>query len=108
MEKILQYMWQFRMWGSSEKVLSDGRCVMLLDPGKLNADAGPDFFNAKVIIDGVEWAGNVEVHVKASDWKRHGHHNDAAYDNIILHVVGIDDEVICRRDGTPIPQLLMP
>lgn len=108
MEKILQYMWQFRMWGSSEKVLSDGRRVMLLDPGKLNADAGPDFFNAKVIIDGVEWAGNVEVHVKASDWKRHGHHNDAAYDNIILHVVGIDDEVICRRDGTPIPQLLMP
>ncbi len=65
-------MWQFRMWGNSEKLLSDGRRVLLLDPGKLNTDSGPDFFNAKIIIDGIEWVGNVEVHVKAPDWKRHG------------------------------------
>lgn len=107
MEKVLQYMWQFRMWGSSEKTLTDGRRVLLLDPGKLNTDAGPDFFNAKVIIDGVEWAGNVEIHIKASDWKRHGHNNDKAYDNIILHVVGIDDDVVCRNDGSVVPQLVM-
>lgn len=108
MEKVLQYMWQFRMWGNSEKLLSDGRRVLLLDPGKLNTDSGPDFFNAKIIIDGIEWVGNVEVHVKASDWKRHGHDRDSAYNNIILHVVGIDDAVICREDGSPIPQLVMP
>ena len=82
MEKVLQYMWQFRMWGNSEKLLNDGRRVLLLDPGKLNTDSGPDFFNAKIIIDGIEWVGNVEVHVKASDWKRHGHDRDSSYNNI--------------------------
>lgn len=104
----MQYMWQFRIWGNSEKLLNDGRRVMLLDPGKLNTDSGPDFFNAKIIIDDIEWVGNVEVHVKASDWKRHGHDKDSAYNNIILHVVGIDDAVIYREDGSPIPQLVMP
>lgn len=101
-------MWLHRMWGGVDKSLCDGRSVRLLDSGRLNTDAGPDFFNAKVIIDDIEWVGNVEVHVKASDWKRHGHDRDAAYDNVILHVVGIDDCEVRRRDGSLIPQLLLP
>lgn len=86
---------------------SDGRIIEVIDPGKLNTDSGPDFFNSKIKADGVEWAGNVEIHVKASDWFRHGHQNDPAYDNIILHAVGVSDNRIFRSDGSPIPQVVL-
>lgn len=108
MEKILQYAWQWRMYGSEEQHLTDGRAVRILDPGTLNTGSGPDFFNAKIVMDGCEWAGNVELHLKASDWWRHGHHRDPAYDNIILHVVADDDASPVRSDGSPIPQLIFP
>lgn len=84
---------------------SGGAEVEVIDPGRLNTDAGPDFFNSKIKIDGVEWAGNVEIHVKASDWQRHRHHEDRAYDGIILHVVGISDCRVRRSDGSVIPQV---
>ncbi len=84
---------------------ADGRSLEVIDPGILNTDSGPDFFNSVIKIDGTEWAGNIEIHVKASDWFRHGHHNDPAYDSIILHVVGIADKKIFRSDGSPIPQV---
>ena len=108
MEKVLQYMWQNRIWGDAEKNLSDGRPVTLLDQGVLNTDSGPDFFNAKIKIGNVEWAGNIEIHMKASDWFAHKHDSDPAYDNIILHVVAIDDMPIHRKDGSIIPQLHLP
>lgn len=82
-----------------------GSEIEVLDPGRLNTDSGPDFFNSKIIMDGIEWAGNVEIHVKASDWHRHGHHADPAYDGIILHVVGVSDCRIHRSDGSLIPQV---
>lgn len=105
MEKLYHYIWQHHLWGGPEGTLSDGRVVEVLDPGIHNRDAGPDFFNAKIKVDGVEWAGNVELHVKASDWHRHGHDSDPAYMGVILHVVGIDDTPICRAGGDVIPQL---
>ncbi len=86
---------------------SDGRTLEVIDPGRLNTDSGPDFFNSKIKADGTEWAGNIEIHVKASDWMRHGHHNDPAYDSIILHVVGVADQRIRRRDGSLIPQVVL-
>lgn len=104
----MQYMWQWRLYGSPDQRLCDGRPVRILHPGRLNTDAGPDFFNAKIVMDGAEWAGNVELHVRASDWRRHGHDADAAYGSVILHVVGADDARVCRADGSPIPQLVMP
>lgn len=107
MEKLYQYVWKYRMWNASASRLADGREVEVIDPGILNTDAGPDFFNGKVIIDGTEWAGNIEIHVKASDWRRHGHDGDSAYDNVILHVVGVDDARVCRSDGSEIPQLVV-
>ena len=82
-----------------------GAEIAVVDPGRLNTDAGPDFFNSKIKVDGTEWAGNVEIHVKASDWIRHGHQNDPAYDSIILHVVGVSDRRIHRSDGSLIPQV---
>lgn len=107
MEKVYQYIWQHRLWDSSEARLCDGRRLEVLDPGIGNNDSGPDFFNAKIRIEGQEWAGNVELHVLASDWRRHGHDSDPAYDSIILHVVGVDDARIRRNDGSEVPQLCM-
>lgn len=108
-EMILQQVWRFRLWRSSSgrPVTSDGHQVEIIDPGILNTGPGPDFFNAKVRIDGQMWAGSVEIHVRASDWHRHGHDGDPAYSNVILHVVAVDDTEIARRDGSPIPQLTM-
>lgn len=84
---------------------ADGASIEVIDPGRLNPDSGPDFFNSKIKINGIEWAGNVEIHVKASDWVRHRHDSDPAYDSVILHVVGISDRRIYRRDGSLIPQV---
>ena len=107
MEQLLQYVWQHRLWRSEDMVTNDGRPVRVLDPGLLNTDAGPDFFNAKVEIDGRLWVGNVEIHVRASDWRRHGHDQDRAYDNVILHVVSKDDAPVMRSNGEVIPQVVL-
>ncbi|MDE6118851.1 MAG: DUF2851 family protein, partial [Muribaculaceae bacterium] len=107
MEELLHYVWGHRLIDPGALVTSDGRSVQIIDPGLLNPNAGPDFFNAKVKIGGRLWCGNVEVHVRASDWARHGHSSDPAYDSVILHVVQHDDCQVCRRDGEPIPQLGM-
>lgn len=82
-----------------------GEDVVVIDPGRLNMDAGPDFFNSKIRIGDTEWAGNVEIHVKASDWYRHSHHENPAYDTVILHVVGVSDRRVTRSDGSLIPQV---
>ncbi len=107
MEQLLQFVWQHRLALRPGMTTVDGRSVTVVNQGKLNTDAGPDFFNATVIIDGQTWAGNVEIHVKASDWLRHHHDADPAYDSVILHVVQQSDMQICRRDGSPIPQITL-
>ena len=107
MEQLMQYIWQHRLWRADDMVTNDGRHVRVLDPGLLNTDAGPDFFNAKVEIDGQTWVGNVEMHVRASDWKRHGHDRDSAYDSVVLHVVEKDDAPVYRTNGERIPQLVL-
>jgi hypothetical protein len=108
MEDLMQYVWRFRLWPDLHMTSSDGRRVDIIDPGTLNTGSGPDFFNAKVRVDGQIWAGNVEIHVRASDWHRHNHDNDPAYDNVVLHVVQYDDCAISRRvDGAVIPQITM-
>lgn len=104
----MHYVWQHKLWCQRDMTTVDGRRVQVLDPGLHNNDAGPDFFNAKLIIGGETWCGNVEIHVRASDWMRHGHQDDRAYDSVVLHVVGNDDARICRPDGKEIPQVLMP
>ena len=107
-EMILQQVWRFRLWRCHGRPrTTDGVPVEIIDPGTLNNGPGPDFFNAKVKIGGQLWAGSVEIHVRASDWHRHGHDGDAAYSNVILHVVAVDDTAIERRDGSVIPQLVM-
>lgn len=107
MEKLMQYIWQHRLWSLAEMATVDGKRVRVIDPGTLNTDAGPDFFNAKVEIDGNMWVGNVEIHVRASDWKRHHHDTDKAYDSVILHVVEKDDAPTFRTNGEQIPQMIL-
>lgn len=107
MERLMQYVWQHRLLLTDNMVTVDGRKVTVIDPGRLNTDAGPDFFNAKVKIGDRLWAGDVEIHVRASDWHRHGHDGDRAYDSVVLHVVDRDDTAISRHDGEIIPQMVM-
>jgi len=84
---------------------TDGRQVEVLSPGLHNTDAGPDFSMARIRIDGVELIGNVEIHISSSDWYRHHHDTDPAYDSIILHVVRFADRDILNTQGQPILQL---
>lgn len=104
MERLYQFLWKSGVAGKNFRLV-DGPEISILFPGVLNNDAGPDFFNARFMIGGTLMAGNVEIHVKASDWHRHGHDTDRAYDSVALHVVAVNDTRIRRHDGTVIPQL---
>lgn len=105
MEDLMYYVWQQRIFSSI--VMLDDTPIEIINPGLRNLDAGPDFFNAKVKIGDMVWAGNVEMHVRASDWFKHHHHQDPAYDNVILHVVLQADSVVCRTSGEPIKTVVM-
>ena len=104
MEKLYQYLWKHRMLGRDLK-LDDGTPVRVLSAGLLNTDSGPDFSNARIRIGSDIWAGNVEIHFRASDWYRHGHDSDRMYDSVILHVVAINDRCVTRTDDSVIPQV---
>lgn len=105
MEKLLHYCWKHRLFPLSELYTTDGRRVEVIDTGLHNRNAGPDFFNAKVKIDGTLWVGNVEIHDRSSDWYVHGHQHDAAYDNVVLHVAEVIDTDVTTHDGKSLPQL---
>lgn len=97
------------MFPLGELQTTDGRLVEVIDVGLYNStNAGPDFFNAKIKIDGMHWIGNVELHIKASDWYRHHHDVDAAYDNVVLHVVEIADMDVTTSQGRLLPTLVVP
>ncbi len=104
-EAFLYYLWKYRLFESHKLKTCNSEELEILNPGQRNDDSGPDFFNARIRIAGFLWAGNVEVHVKASDWNKHGHTSDKAFDNIILHVVHEADTIIKRADGSIIPML---
>ncbi len=90
-EELLHHIWQHRLFGQHELRTVDGQPIEILKVGLLNSNAGPDFQNARIKVGATEWAGNVEIHIKSSDWLRHKHQYDANYSNIILHVVFEDD-----------------
>lgn len=106
-EEYLRYFWQYRLWAASSMFTIDGEELEIIDTGSLNCDSGPDFFNAKVRVGNTLWAGNVELHCKASDWCRHGHDADKTYDSVVLHVVAESDCVVRRSSGEVIPQVVM-
>lgn len=105
-EQFLAYLWFQHLCYLKQSTI-DGQTIEIVDFGHQNPHAGPDVFNAKIKIGGTLWAGNVEFHNRASDWFLHHHDTDTAYDSVILHVVNHSDTMICRTNGTPIPQLIL-
>ncbi|WP_422083957.1 DUF2851 family protein [Ulvibacterium sp.] len=104
-EDLLHFIWKYRKLPLEGLVTSNGQEIEILEVGTHNHLAGPDFFNAKIAIGGQLWAGNVEIHVKSSDWYAHGHEKDTNYNAVILHVVWEDDAAIFRSDESEIPTL---
>jgi hypothetical protein len=104
-ESFLHYVWQFQYFAKEDLCTASGETVSVYHPGTRNPHAGPDFFNARIRIDGIDWVGSVEIHTNAAAWFEHKHDNDRAYDNVILHVVWKDDKKILRKDGSLLPAL---
>ncbi len=105
-EQFLQYIWKFRLLNPDLRT-SGGEKLAVLHPGIQNTDGGPDFFNARIRINTNIWAGNVEVHYRSSDWIRHRHQFDPAYENVILHVVYENDQAIRTKHKEMMPTLIM-
>ncbi len=104
-EDFLHYVWKFRLFDRVNLQTNDAEELEILSAGLHNSDSGPDFHNARVRIGDTVWAGNVEVHLSSSDWQKHGHTTDNAYDNVILHVVYRDDEPLVLTNGRRVPTL---
>ena len=107
MEQLLHYIWKHKIFPLQELKTTTGQKVEIIDTGLANTNAGPDFFNAKVKLNGILWIGNVEIHERSSDWLKHGHHTDATYDSVILHITSDADIDVHRTNGEPIPQLIL-
>lgn len=108
MEQLLHYVWKHKIFPPGGLKTTAGQALEVIDAGLPNSNAGPDFFNAKLKLDGVLWVGNVEIHQRSSDWYAHRHHQDPAYDSVILHIAGDTDTEVGRTNGEPIPQLRLP
>ncbi|WP_333907956.1 DUF2851 family protein [Aequorivita sinensis] len=106
-EDFLHYLWKFQKFDTSKFYTSTNEKLHIVNQGSHNFNSGPDFFNAQIEIDNQLWAGNVEIHIKSSDWYAHNHELDPAYDNVILHVVWIHDVEVHRKDGSVIPTFVI-
>ncbi|MCB2207473.1 MAG: DUF2851 family protein [Bacteroidetes bacterium] len=107
-EEFLIYLWSNKLFYTDQLFVHEsGEKIQIIHPGSRNRDSGPDLFNAKIKIENTTWAGNIEIHVKSSDWKLHKHQNDPSYDNIILHVVYTDDVPVYRLNGEKIPTIVL-
>ncbi|GHE30566.1 DUF2851 family protein [Sphingobacterium griseoflavum] len=106
-EELLHFIWQFRLFNQLELYSTDGEEINIQFVGELNRDAGPDFLYARVSVGTEHWTGHIELHVDGADWLRHQHHKDAAYNNVILHVVYENGITVFRKDGTQIPCLVL-
>ncbi|MGC6429711.1 MAG: DUF2851 family protein [Jejuia sp.] len=106
-EDFLHYIWKYKKFSQSDLKTVANEVILITSVGEHNLNAGPDFFNVQVRIGGQLWAGNVEIHIKSSDWFVHNHERDKAYDNVILHVVWEHDTEVFRKDNSVIPTLVI-
>ena len=104
-ERLLQFIWQFQYFNRQALATEDGMPLQILHPGQLNTNQGPDFSEGKIKIGSTVWAGNIELHVKASDWHLHKHETDKNYNSIILHVVWQNDAAIQDVNGQAVQTL---
>ena len=104
-EDFLHYVWQYKKFDFSNLTTVSGEMLTITNCGNYLQRTGPDFFNAQIILGNQKWAGNIEIHIKSSDWYLHHHEKDANYNNVILHVVWQHDTPVFRKDNTEIPVL---
>lgn len=104
-EDFLHYLWQYKKFDFSNLKTFDGELLTIINSGYYSQKAGPDFFNAQIIIGSQKWAGNIEIHLKSSDWYVHHHEKDENYESVILHVVWENDSPIFRKDNSELPVL---
>jgi hypothetical protein len=107
-EDFLQFLWNYKLYDTSDLKTNTGEKIEILSVGSRNPDSGPDFRDARIKIGDTVWVGSVEIHAKSSEWYAHGHHDDRAYHNVILHVVVLDDTIVRRSDGELLPTLKIP
>ena len=106
-ESFLHFVWRFQYFERASLETTSGEALTIFDTGMHNTNSGPDFSHSRMAIKDIEWHGQVEIHIRSSDWQRHRHHVDPAYDNVILHVVWEDDRPVYHKDGTLLPTLVL-
>ena len=104
-ESFLSYLWQLQYFDKQQLLTTAGEPLHIFNQGMLNTHAGPDFSNARIRIGSIEWVGSVEIHDRASAWHEHKHDQDAAYNNVVLHVVWSNDKSVRRSDGSELPTI---
>lgn len=105
-EEFLHFVWENQFFDKANLSTALSEEIEIIDCGDRNSNSGPDFLNAKIKIGDIIWVGNVEIHINSSDWRKHKHQKDSAYNNVILHVVFIDDKIINTEKGF-VPQTLV-
>lgn len=106
-EDYLHYIWKFQKLNPALLTTVENEVVLVKKVGIHNQNAGPDFLESKITIGDTEWFGSVEIHIKSSDWNKHRHQYDKAYNNVMLHVVFEDDEPVKNQNGELIPTLVL-
>jgi hypothetical protein len=101
-EEFLHYLWKYNLYDPESLIDNNGNEISVIHPGEYNRDAGPDFFNSRIIIGGIEWAGNIEIHTSSSHFDNHGHNSDPAFNNVILHIVADKDKKVFNSRGEEI------
>ncbi|MGJ8743725.1 DUF2851 family protein [Polaribacter sp.] len=106
-EDFLHYVWKYKLFSLNDLQTTTHTKITILKSGLHNKNAGPDFLNAQLLLDEQLWAGNVEIHLKSSDWYAHNHETDVNYDAVILHVVWEDDVPVFMKNNAPLPTLVL-
>ncbi len=106
-EDFLHFIWKHKLYQNDSLYTEEGELLQIMHPGRHNTNAGPDFFDARIRIGETLWAGNIEIHQRASDWNRHGHQDDPVYRNTILHVVAVPDIQVFNDLGSGVPALVI-
>jgi hypothetical protein len=101
-EEFLHYLWKYSLYDPERLFDQLGNKIQVIRSGEYNRDSGPDFFNARISVDGTVWAGNIEIHTRSSHYDTHGHQNDPAFDNVILHIVAENDKKVFNTKGEEI------
>ena len=104
-EEFLHFIWKFQYFDKHNLTTTSGESINIISPGIQNHDSGPDFSLSKIKIGKIDWHGYTEIHINSSDWDKHRHQHDKAYDKTILHVIWQDDKEVLRNDGSLMPTL---